>query len=428
MLTSNEHRMVIRGTGWLRCRVVATVRLHVWELTMRTLLRYAVATMVAAAQPAVAQSLKSNEILSSIAVRPISSPNPVRGADGRIHLAYELTVTNPGDLFTTIDKVEAVDRKGHGLASMDGDRLRTMIRQSGGKDGMLPPGGSAIVFMDVSFTPGQALPAGVASRITVTRQGVGPDGKPMPLPKEIPVPATVTFTTEGTRIGPPAVVIEPPLRGPGWLAESGCCDTVTPHRGAVMAVNGRLRVPERFAIDWEQIDTSGHFYSGDPKQLSNWKYYGVPVHSVAAGKVVNLYNGSDEQVPGEPVKGLTTEGIGGNMLVIDIGRHNYAFYAHLQRGSLRVKLGDRVRTGQVLGLVGNTGNSTAPHLHFHVMDGPSPLNANGLPYVFSHFVGRGVIADADAMERGEAAKLDAARLSGPHTDELPMNNQFVDFQ
>ena len=86
----------------------------------------------------------------------------------------------------------------------------------------------------------------------------------------------------------------------------------------------------------------------------------VPVPAmVADGTVVNLFDGVDEQVPGA-VKPVSTEAIGGNMVVVDIGDGAFAFYAHLQRGSLKVKLGDRVKTGQVLGLLGNTGNSTAP--------------------------------------------------------------------
>jgi hypothetical protein len=66
-------------------------------------------------------------------------------------------------------------------------------------------------------------------------------------------------------------------------------------------------------------------------------------------------------------------------VVVKIAPKRFAFYAHMQPGSLRVKEGDRVRKGQILGLLGNTGNTDAPHLHFHIMDGPSPLQSNGLP-------------------------------------------------
>ncbi len=175
-----------------------------------------------------------------------------------------------------------------------------------------------------------------------------------------------------------------------------------------MAVNGLLRVPERFAIDWIKLDANGRVFTGDAAKLASYAYYGTPIHAAAAGTVVNLYDGADEQVPNQPARGITTENIGGNMVVIDIGGHAFAFYAHMQRGSLKVRLGDHVVAGQVIGLLGNTGNSTAPHLHFHVMDSPSPLDANGLPYVFTHFTSQGVIAAGsdDALEHGTPVKLD----------------------
>jgi len=78
-------------------------------------------------------------------------------------------------------------------------------------------------------------------------------------------------------------------------------------------------------------------------------------------------------------------GLCDDYVVEELGDGRFALYAHLQPGSVRVQPGQRVRRGQVLGLVGNTGNSDEPHLHFHVMDSPSPLFSNGLPYVFDGF-------------------------------------------
>lgn len=379
--------------------------------------------------PAVlAQSLMRDEIFSSIAVRPISEPNPVRGADDRVHLAYELLVVNPSSLFVSLDKVEAVGGGGRSLWTLEGDRLSAMMTSYGGTGRLMSPGSSAVVFMDVAFDDGETLPASVMARVTATRQKADADGKPVPLPRDSPVPATFTFAGGNTRLGKAAVTLEPPLEGAGWVAVNGCCDSITSHRGAVMAINGQLRVPERFAIDWVRLDEAGRLFTGDVSDLANYAYYGTPIHAAADGVVVNLYDDADEQVPGADAKGITTENIGGNMLVIDIGGGAFAFYAHMRRGSLEVKLGDQVKAGQVIGLLGNTGNSTAPHLHFHVMDGPSPLNANGLPYVFAHFSSRGVLVPGadDAIQRGEPAKIEP-RLAGDHKDEMPLNNEVVDF-
>lgn len=74
----------------------------------------------------------------------------------------------------------------------------------------------------------------------------------------------------------------------------------------------------------------------------------------------------------------------GNSVTLDLGGGVYAVFAHLRRGSPRVSKGDRVRAGDVLGEVGNSGNSSEPHLHFHLMDRPRPLTAAGLPFAFSY--------------------------------------------
>lgn len=395
---------------------------------MRVAFVFAALAVLSPALPALGQSLKPDEVFSTIAVRPLSTPNPVLGADGRVHLAYELLVVNPSDLFITLDKVEAVDGQGRSLATLDGERLAAMTKLYAGAGRTLPPGGSGLVFMDVSLGQAAPPPAQLAARITAARQAIGPDGKPAPLPQDFPFPPSFTFTSADSPIGPAAVVLSPPLRGLGWVAVNGCCDSITSHRSAVMAINGRLRVPERFAIDWVQLDAADQIFKGERAKLASYRYYGVPVLAAADGVVVNLYNGADEQTPGGPPKGITAENVGGNMVVVDIGGGAYAFYAHLQRDSLKVKLGDRVKTGQTLGLLGDTGNSDAPHLHFHVMDGPSPLNANGLPFVFTRFRSRGVLAPGgvDAMMQGEAVKIDP-RLAGEHRNELPLNDQVVDF-
>jgi len=383
--------------------------------------------LAAAAQ---AQSLKPGEVLSSVTVTAVSEPNPVLGADDKVHLAYELLVTNTSRLFITLDKVESLDAQGRTLATEESDVLEEMTSAFGGTGRKLAPGGSAAILLDVTFAKDEKLPDTASVRVTATRELAGADGKSAPFPESEPLPRVVTFTGAATAVGKAARVIEPPLRGAGWMAVNGCCDAMTSHRGALMAVNGVLRVPERFAIDWIQLDATGRVFTGDLAKLESYKYYGTPVHAVADGVVANLYDDADEQVPGQ-ITGITTENIGGNMLAIDIGDGAFAFYAHLQRGSLKFKLGDRVKTGDVVGLLGNTGNTTAPHLHFHVMDGPSPLDANSLPYVFTRFATRGIVAmsdDNDPLEKGDPAKIVDDGHGGEHRDQLPLNNQVVDFE
>ena len=82
----------------------------------------------------------------------------------------------------------------------------------------------------------------------------------------------------------------------------------------------------------------------------------------------------------------------GNSIILDLGHQRYAAYAHMQPGSLKVHRGDKVQLGQVIGLVGDTGNSVVPHLHFQVTDGPSSLSSNGFPYEISEFQVTGATA------------------------------------
>ena len=125
---------------------------------MRRIPTLAALAVLFSAAPVAAQSLKPDEIFSSIAVQPVSAPDPVLGADGRTHLAYELEVVNPSELFITLDKVEAVDGAGRSLWAIDGERLAKLTKLYAGEGRTLPPGGSAVVFMDVGFARGEAPP------------------------------------------------------------------------------------------------------------------------------------------------------------------------------------------------------------------------------------------------------------------------------
>ncbi len=394
---------------------------------MRLYLFAALSLATVAAAPLAAQSLRADEVMSTLAVRPLAKIHPVLGSDERVHLAYELIVTNPSPLFITLDKVEAVDPAGKVLASVSGDALSRMTTRYQGANNVWEPGQSGTVFMVVTLTPGEPVPASVAARISITRQS-NAGGKPGPFPAGAPIPASATFTGAATEVGAAARTIGSPLRGRGWVSANGCCDAITSHRGAVIAVNGQQNGPERFAIDWVQIGKDGKMYSGDGSKLTDFAYYGDPIHSVADGVVVNMWNESDEQVPLKPATGLVPASIGGNMLVVDIGGGAYAFYAHFQRESLKAKVGDRVTKGQILGLLGNTGNTDAPHLHFHLMDSPVPLYANGLPFVLERFTSEGVLGGGgiDDLFDGKPATIDP-RLKGEKQGRLPLNNEVIDF-
>jgi hypothetical protein len=364
------------------------------------------------------------DVLTPLAGSVLARPSAVTGADGREHVAYELMLTNPLSLFVTLEKVEIIDPARHSvIASIEGDEITSLLTLFGTEQGPTFRGGqSGVMVLDAIAARPRDVPRALEHRVTVTLETE--PGVPFEDPDGV---LATTFTTGQVRVSDEApIVVAPPLRGERWWDGVGCCETRSAHRGAVLAVNGAFHVAERYAIDFVQLDAEGRLYSGPIDQLSSYAFYGANVHAVATGKVVNLLDGQPEQVPGSPAVGVTGATAGGNFIVQDIGGGRYAFYAHLQPGSLRFEVGDTIREGEVLGLLGNTGNSDAPHLHFHVMDGPEPLASNGLPYEFTRFTGRGVVTNIDEVVAGEPADLDA-QLTGRFRKVLPLDQQVVDF-
>ncbi len=356
--------------------------------------------------------------LSAILAEVIAPPNPVLGADDRVHLAYEIRLTNQSPLIVTLEEVEVLDGDGATvLARLGTEHLKQLYRSTvADGDPVIGGGQNGVLFMDVALPKTETLPKSLRHRFHIALSGM--EG----------VPPEIVFTADATPVGQkPALVVAPPLRGKDWVAGGGCCATISSHRGAVLAIDGKSYVAERFAIDFVQVNDKGRIFDGPNDQLSSYPYFGVNIHAVAGGEVVATQDGLPEEVPGANPPGATLENAGGNYVIVDIGDGHYAFYAHMQPGSLKVKQGDKVKAGDVLGLLGNSGNSSAPHLHFHIMDALHPLKANGLPYRFTTFTGVGVAENEDALETEGGTVIDRNALAGPHQDQLPLNLQVIDF-
>lgn len=370
-----------------------------------------VALLAGPASPASAE-----DVLTPVVATAIATPEPVLASDGRQHLAYELQLINRSSAKITVRSIETL-AGGKVVAKLSGKGLAAVMAPYGGTglSDKLTAGQGAFVMMDVSF-PGKAkLPRRLEHRIVVAEK-----------PRS-PANASRYLTAPTAVVQQPAVVLVPPLRGPGWVVGNGCCNTITAHRGAVLPVNGALHVAERFAIDFVQLNSANRLVDGPTDMLSSYGYFGAPVYSAAKGKVVGVLDGIPETPAGTFPAGITAAEAGGNHVVVDIGRGRFAFYAHLQPGSIRVKVGDRVGSGQVLGLLGNSGNSDGPHLHFHVMDGPSPLASNGVPFRFSRFTTAGTVTNLEPLTQGAVAQIDP-RPRGPHRQQLPLDLEIVDFE
>jgi Peptidase family M23 len=351
----------------------------------------------------------------------INALNPVLGADNRRHLAYEVRLQNSGPFPVALRRLDALDRRsGAVLARHAGAALAALVRpaEGGTCTGTIGPGRTVYAVLEVALARRARVPRGLTHRISIAFDPrKAPPGFRNPSPYAI---APTTVAHHG------AVVLASPLRGSGWVAANGCCNELTSHRGAVIPVNGHLRVPERFAIDFVQLDAHGRLFTGPVGRLSSYAYYGTDVLSVAGGTVVRTHDGEPEQTPPNPPSTVPTpDSAGGNWVMVDIGDGNVAFYAHLQQHSLAVRVGDRVRKGERIGLLGNTGNSTAPHLHFHISSNSSPLDSNGLPYRFARFGSTGTVTDTDALFAGRPTPV-GPRLAGEHRRQLPLNLEVVD--
>ena len=349
------------------------------------------------------------------------APNPVPGSDGRRHLVYELRIANPTASALELRKVEVLDEpSGKLLLSLDRDGLAKRFSvggRRGSESADLGVGQFGVLFLHVVLQPGDALPRAIAHRISVRIVQPGID-----------FAATVARTPVVDR---PLAVLGPPLVGAGYVAADGCCDSIR-HVRALLSLNGHFTLAQRFAIDWEQIDPENRVVKGDTKTLSNYVIYGREILAVADGTVVSSRNDLPEQVPGALPQGMTIEQADGNFVVLDIGGGNFVLYAHMQPGSVTVKAGARVKRGDMLGKVGNTGNTQAPHLHLHVMDGPSPLQSNGIPYVFESFkltaIDKAGTADFDKAE-ATGSPLALTPVSPPQvlSRVLPMDLTVVEF-
>jgi hypothetical protein len=228
-----------------------------------------------------------------------------------------------------------------------------------------------------------------------------------------------------------AVEVAAPLRGPNWIAgDSVHNGPDAAHRRALMVLGGKPWLAQRYAIDWvryKMIEGLATTWSGPEQKNESYFCEGVPIYSVADGRVIDALDGIPENVPhsGKFAVDLNVLNAGGNHVVVDIGGGHYAFYAHMKPGTVAAKVGDQVKAGQVLGQVGNTGSSTEPHLHFHIVDHPSFLAGQGIPYEFAQF------SASDSPEliekpHGEVFFRNIGPLKPFHND-YPANNAAVNF-
>jgi Peptidase family M23 len=302
-------------------------------------------------------------------------PSPILQA-GTQHLVYELLLTNFGSLTYTLGSVDV--KAGERTFTFAGPELKPLLRLLGDKPGDAPtqtlePGRSFVVFLFLTFDRASEIPNTLQHTIHFTSDDKSPH--------------TVSAELEVRQHTP--VIVAPPLRGADWMAEAATGPS-SYHRRALMVEGGHAWLAQRYAIDFAKfhmVNGKAFTWKGPENQNASYFCYDDPIYNVAAGKVVETLDGIPENVPhsGKLAIDLTWQNAGGNHVIVDIGYGLYAFYAHMRPGSVAVKVGDVVTVGQVLGHVGNTGSSSEPHLHFHIVDRPLFLSGQGVPYEFTNF-------------------------------------------
>jgi murein DD-endopeptidase len=340
---------------------------------------------------------------------------------GKRHLAYELHITNlrPVDIALTSVALLDASRANTTVAEFRDEALGRTLDQPGAAaepadKRLIAAGTRAVLYLWQPLDT--ATPRSVSHRIefdVLRRSGRSH--------------ATMQGGSIDVRDEPP-LLLHAPLRGGRWVA---IYDPAVNrgHRRVLYTIDGRTRIPARFAIDWMKLGDDGAFARGDRSRIGNWHGYGADVLAVADAIVTDAKDDIIEPpaiADNPPATSLET--MSGNYVVLDLGNRRYAFYEHLKHGSVRVKAGDRVKSGQVLAQLGNSGSSSSgPHLHFHVADAPSALGAEGLPYVFSRFDVLGQFESMAEAESGASRPSSTGNVRSTRQRELPAPNSIVEF-
>ncbi len=295
------------------------------------------------------------------------APGPVT-IEGREWLIHELHLTNFGSEPLRLTSIEVLSDSGP-LRTFDGDDLAPRVAIAAvarGDAQPVRPGERAIVYLEVAVNAARP-PRSLRHRV---RFFAGEN-------REISdvIGGEVAIREKAN------LALGPPLRGGPWTAVYAW-EWPRGHRRVFYTLDGRARLPGRFAIDWVKKDERGRSARGDADVVKNSYGYGADVLAVADARVAAVRDGvvESERVSANPKHPL--DEAAGNYVALDLGDGRFAIYEHLRTGSIRVSPGNRVRRGEVLAALGFTGDSTEPHLHFHVADSPAPLSGEGLPFEF----------------------------------------------
>ena len=356
-----------------------------------------------------------------ITVSFLAQPAPLV-QDGTTRLYYEMVVTNFSRDSYVLDAVEA--SAGALKAKFEGPPLAALLLRPGAAKAESPANPT-----DLSLASGRAF-------IVFLELNLGKDKAPRTIAHVLHVRDDkgevhdVVITPLAVSDEAP-IVVAPPLRGE-WIAGDSASNLPdAAHRRAVLLENGQAFVAQRFAIDWVQyevVDGKRTTWRGPEDRNESYFCYDKPIYSVAAATVVQASDGMPDNVPHSLKYAVAIDfnNAAGNHAVVEIAPHRYVLYAHMRPGTVQVKAGDRVETGQLIGHVGNTGSSAEPHLHMHIDDQPSFLAGNGVPYAFTSGEASGAVeANVSALT---AVYFGPIGPQHPFVNDYPAENALVTFK
>jgi hypothetical protein len=168
------------------------------------------------------------------------------------------------------------------------------------------------------------------------------------------------------------------------------------HRGSADdATDGKIndiaKNSNRYAYDLMSVDGSGSMYHGSPFKKQNWYVFGKPVYVPSDGKIIEVLNNiPDNEFNGKVIQSpklaanADPKGMG-NYIIIEHNNGEYSMLQHLEQGSIRVRVGEMVKAGEQVGIVGFSGDAIYPRLHYTVINGPKELAAEGIPSYFNNY-------------------------------------------
>lgn len=368
-----------------------------------------------------AASQQRPPLVQSIDIQIPAAPVSVTIA-GERRLVYELHLTNFRPFDVVVNRLEVIDAvRGTQVAELRDSQLaaklgRVGARVEGAERGTIPAGGRTIVYLWLPLQNGAAMPSRLQHKIELDL--MRPTGR-----------MHTMVTDSGTPVrNEQPLALNAPLRGGPWVAVYDPM-MVGGHRTTIYTLDGRARIPARFAIDWIKLAADATRARGDTKTIANWHGYDTEVLAVADGIIAAAVDDMTENPTLSEAEGpLALENASGNYVTLDLGNGRYAFYEHLKHGSIRVRRGERVKSGQVIGRLGNSGSSSSgPHLHLHVADARNELAAEGLPYVFQNFEVIGAYEAIDTFATGERWMPPSPTVGGKRSLELPAANTVIFF-